>query len=339
VEKERVTILAGDIGGTHARLALYEQTRTGLKLMDSKKFASREYPSLKQVIRDFLHLRQVKVASACFGVAGPVKQGTATASNLPWIVRQTDLVELLNTSSVRLLNDLEAAAYGIDELRPEEFLVLGSGKATDGNRALMACGTGLGEAMSVRVGNRYLPLASEGGHSDFSPKDGFEFELLEFLSHQFGHVSWERVLSGSGITNLYRFLQLKNPLKEGAALSAALSTKDPSIEIIKAAVGQENENCRKSLDLFFRFLGREAGNLALKAFATGGIYLGGGIVPRVSSLLRQSEFFKEFSSKGRMHDLLVDIPIRVILRDDVGVLGAAKLASLSEQKKLEGKTA
>jgi glucokinase len=237
------------------------------------------------------------------------------------------------------MNDLEAATAGIDELEGSEFLELNPGISMHGNRAVLFAGTGLGEALAHWSAGGHIASPSEGGHSDFAPRNGVELELCEFLAKKFGHVSWERVLSGNGIYNLYQFLQNKDYQEEPTWLSHALKGEGPSVAIMRAAGSGENCNCRKARDLFIQFFGREAGNLALSGLALGGVYLGGGIARNTAEVLKDSIFMKEFSDKGRMHGLLTNVPVRVILSDDVGLLGAARFASLSEREKRERKVA
>jgi glucokinase len=291
-------ILAGDIGGTYSRLALFDSRGGRPLLIRMKKYLSRNYLNLKQVVQEFMGESGIKVESACFGIAGPVIQGRVAASNLSWVAQDKVLQEVLNTHSVWLLNDLEATSYGIDELGENDLFELSLGQLTHGNRAILSTGTGLGEALSAWYQGIYIPLPSEGGHSDFSPKNSTEMEFCEFLSQRFGHVSWERVLSGPGIFNLYQFLQTKKPTEEPSWLSQELKEENPSIAIMRAAESGESQNCQKARDLFIQFLGREAGNLALKGLATGGVYLGGGIAPRITALLKGPSFLNEFTAKG-----------------------------------------
>jgi glucokinase len=339
VEKERMRILAGDIGGTHARLALYDCEKGKLRQIQHVEYASREYLDLREVVQTFLDSYPEQIDSACFGVAGPVVKGHVVTPNLPWIVQRKVLIETLNTRSVWLMNDIESAAYGIDELDDDDVFEVNSGKLVKGNRALICAGTGLGEAISLQIGSRHLPSASEGGHADFSPKTDFEMRLALYISEKLGHVSLERVLSGHGIFNIYQFLQTQWPIEEPAWLSEEMKGKDPSIAIMRAATTGESSNCVKARDLFIQFLGREAGNFALKVLATGGVYLGGGIASRMADLLKGPLFLDEFSAKGRMSGLLSNIPVRVILSDDVGLIGAARFAALSDSEKHERKAA
>jgi glucokinase len=332
-------ILAGDIGGTHARLALYDVSEDRLIPVRHEVYPSRHYLNLREVVQKFMTDSGAQVDAACFGVAGPVLEDRVVTSNLPWVVQRKVLQEVLNTQSVWLLNDLEAATHGIDELSENELFELNPGKAVRGNRALLFAGTGLGEALSIWSEGRYVSSSSEGGHSDFSPKDRAEMELCEFLSKTFGHVSWERVLSGHGIFNLYRFFKLKEPLDEPAWFLEEMKGADPSVAIMRAALTGESHNCVRARDLFIQFLGREAGNLALKGLATGGIYLGGGIASRIADLLKGPKFLDEFSDKGRMSELLSNIPVRVILSDDVGLVGAARFAVQSKSHERERKAA
>jgi glucokinase len=271
------------------------------------------------------------IDAACFGVAGPVRHGRSDTTNLPWDVDARELARALHIRSVGLLNDLEAHAYGIALLAPADFVTLNQGAPdASGNAAVIAAGTGLGEAGLYWDGQQYLPFAGEGGHASFAPSDPLQIELLRFLCHEFGHVSWERVLSGPGLHNIYRFLRDTGRGEEPDWLSHKMQQDDPSAVISQAALADTSPLCRQALDLFVVLYGAEAGNLALKLMATAGVYIGGGIAPKIIRKLTDSTFMAAFVAKGRLKPLLQQIPVRIIMNDKVALQGAARFATLRE---------
>jgi glucokinase len=318
-------ILAGDIGGTNSRLALFELNGNSLNLVVEKTFPSRRYPNLEAIIREFRSAHPQKITHACFGVAGPVKHGRCEATNLPWVVDAQVLASELGLATVGLINDLEANALGIAVLQPADFVTLNPGDPNaEGNAALISAGTGLGEAGLFWDGQQYRPIASEGGHTDFAPKNELETELLHYLLAQFGRVSWERVLSGPGLYNLYKFFRDTGRAEEPAWLAHELQHQDPPSVITKAALDGRSTLCELALELFISLYGAEAGNLALSMKATGVFFVGGGIAPRLIKKLTSSTMFMDaFVAKGRMRSLLEAIPVRVILNDKTALLGAA----------------
>jgi glucokinase len=322
-------ILAGDIGGTNARLAFFTVEDGRLKALAEHTYPTHQYASLEPVVEEFVTDNRLKPAHACFGIAGPVAQGRAAMPNLKWIVESTSLAKLLAIDRVTLINDLEANAYGIAALAPDDFEQLNAG-APDvrGNAAVIAAGTGLGEAGLYWDGRRHHPFACEGGHADFAPADDLQCELAQCLRKEFGHVSCERVLSGPGIFSIYRFLRDTGRGAEPAWLTRELAEGDPAAGISRAAMEGRSELCAQTLDLFVAIYASEAGNLALKLMATGGVYLGGGIAPRIIAKLKAPAFMREFTSKGRMQPLLEGIPVKVILNDKTALLGAARCAAL-----------
>jgi glucokinase len=317
-------ILAGDIGGTTTRLALFE-VEGGMPVPRVQAdYPSPKYPGLEAILTEFLRDHPAKVQSACFGVAGPVRQGRVETPNLIWIVDAAALARQIGVDRVELLNDLEATAQGTLALQEADLAVLQEGEPDPrGNRAVIAAGTGLGEAGLVHEGGGYRPLASEGGHADFAPRDALEAELLLHLSGVFGHVSWERVVSGPGLVNLYGFLRDTGRGEEPAWLAQRLASEDPAAVIATAALEKRSDLCTLALDRFVSLYGAEAGNLALKLLATGGVYLGGGIAPKILPKLREKAFLESFLAKGRYRKLLETIPVRVILNQRTGLLGAA----------------
>lgn len=327
-------ILSGDIGGTNTRLALFEIEGELLKPVAVETFPSREFQSLNPIVRSFIYKYKPDVDYACLGVAGPVKSGRSETSNLSWVVDALQLSTDLGIKNVELINDLEASAYGIALLDPKDIFVLNDGVPTPGsNAALISAGTGLGEAGLHWEGDHYQPFPSEGGHTDFAPRSELEVELLLYLLKQYGHVSFERVLSGPGLYNIYKFLRDTGRGKEPYWLTEQIHQQDdPSPVISRVALEGSCKLCVKALDLFVSIYGSEAGNLALKLMATGGVYVGGGIAPKIIQKLGDSTFMKAFVSKGRMQSLLELIPVRLILNDSTALLGAARLAMIRISK-------
>lgn len=325
-------ILAGDIGGTNTRLAYFKRGTTVPTLVAEENFSSKDYESLEGVVQKFLTRQSVTISHACFGIAGPVREKRVKTPNLPWTVDGHHLARTLHLKTVSLINDLEANAWGIAWLQPEDFLVLSEGGGESvGNAAVISAGTGLGEAGLYWDGTQHHPFASEGGHADFAPRNNLEVELFRFLLKDFGHVSYERVLSGPGILNMYHFLRRKKKRKVPAWIKDDMNQRDPTAVISEAAVKGACEICVQTLDLFVSIFGAEAGNLALKVMARGGIYVGGGFAPKIVSKLKDPQFLHSFSDKGRMTSLLKEIPVRVILNEKAALLGAARHAMLQEE--------
>lgn len=322
-------ILAGDIGGTNARLALFEQEGTSLNPIAEATFASRAHVNLEAIVSQFRATHPQPITQACFGVAGPVKHGRCEATNLPWVIDAQSLARGLSLTTVGLINDLEANAQGIAVLKPTDFVTLNPGETNaEGNAALISAGTGLGEAGLYWDGAHYHPIASEGGHTDFAPSNDLEIDVLRYLLTQHERVSWERVLSGPGLYNLYKFFRDTGWAKEPAWLTEELQQQNPPSVITQAALSQESLLCELALDLFVSLYGAEAGNLALKMRATGGLFIGGGIAPKLIEKLKGSTTFVDaFMAKGRMRSLLEAIPIQVILNDKTALWGAAVWAA------------
>ncbi len=323
-------ILAGDIGGTKTNLAFFEVQGRGLMPVAEGTFASREHASLDDIVRRFVSVHALPIDRAGFGVAGPVKHGRCEAVNLPWVVEARRLARELGLESVALLNDLEANAYGIAALAPEDFVVLNAGAPdAKGNAAVIAAGTGLGEAGLYWDGKQHRPFASEGGHADFAPRQALEADLLRYLLAQFEHVSYERVVSGPGLYNIYRFLRDTGRREEPLWLGEEMRVGDPAAAITRAALAGTSPLCGQALDLFVSIYGAEAGNLALKVMATGGVFVGGGIAPKIIAKLRETIFTKAFTAKGRLRPLLEAVPVRVILNDKTALLGTARYATFA----------
>jgi len=322
-------ILAGDIGGTSARLARFELKGGRLHTDKVEKFASRNYRRLGEIVRAFLDMHKGEISLAAFGIPGPVRSGEVITPNLPWVVRQAELAAALGIDGVWLLNDLEANAYGLAMLGPEDLAPINAGhRDPQGNLAVVSAGTGLGEAGAVWNGHRHEPFAGEGGHSSFSPRNALEAELLLCLHERIGHVSWERVVSGPGLCTIYEFLRDSGRGAEQPVVREKMQGGDPAAVISSEALAGSDELCADALKLFVSLYAAEAGNFALKILATGGVFLGGGIAPKIVAKLRAPEFMDSFSDKGRMHDLLEAIPVSVILDEGTALLGAARFAAL-----------
>jgi glucokinase len=323
-------ILAGDIGGTKTNIAFFEDGER-LEIVAQATFPSREHAGLEEIVRQFIDHHTLRVQRAAFGVAGPVRNGRCEATNLPWVVDAGALATELAIHDVFVINDLEANAYGIPALAPEDFVTLNPG-APDaaGNAAIIAAGTGLGEAGLYWDGHTHHPFASEGGHTNFGAEDALEGELLQWLrtQFQFGHVSWERLVSGPGLLNIYRFLRDTHRHDEPAWLADEMRTGDPSAVISRVAQSGKSTLCVQALDLFVGLYGSEAGNLALKMMASGGVYVGGGIAPKNLAKLADGTFMRRFVAKGRMQKLLEAMPVKVIVNDKTALLGAARCAVL-----------
>jgi glucokinase len=322
-------VLAGDIGGTKTNLALFSVDGERLRVQLSQTFLSKSYSGLVPVLRDFLAGDHPPIECACFGIAGPVVDNKVKTPNLAWMVDRAELMRALKIESVALLNDLEATAYGVFTLETDEFLTLNEGVIRHaGNKALIAAGTGLGQSILYDDGRRFRPLASEGGHADFAPRNELEIELLRYLMRRYTHVSYERVLSGPGLLNIYRFLKEARGVPEPDWLAERLAAADDiSAEISRAALANEAEICVQALDLFVSVYGAEAGNLALRAKSVRGLYVGGGIAPKIIAKLKDGTFMRAFGDKGRYADLLAAVPVQVILNDQTALRGAAYYAA------------
>ncbi|MBY0530000.1 MAG: glucokinase [Rhabdochlamydiaceae bacterium] len=319
-------ILAGDVGGTKVHLGLFNPSQQHI-VMCEQKYKSRDYETFSSLLIDFLKDHpDVNIESACFGVAGPVHEGRCQATNLPWVIDAKKLSAEMKIPRVWLINDLEANAWGLRCLRREEFYYLNEGRGTEGNRALISAGTGLGEAGLYWNGKTYLPFACEGGHVDFAPRDEDEVELWRYFRAQHPHVSYERLLSGSGLYQIYRFLIDTKREKESAELAGLKEDKEPQRIIGEKAVARSCPACVRAAEIFCSIYGSEAGNLALKMFAVGGVYVGGGIAPKLMPILKSGEFMRSFLAKGRFDTLLSKIPVCVVLNENTALLGAAQYA-------------
>jgi len=317
--------LGGDIGGTKTVLALFSTETGPFQPFDRELFPSRDFASLDEILKKYLSKREVSVRGASFGVAGPVNDRRAEATNLPWTIDARRLSTLIQGAPVRLLNDLTATAHAVPYLTPADVHTLVRGEENPLSvLAVIAPGTGLGEAFLTWNGTHYEAHPSEGGHASFGPATQVELELLEYLLPRLGHVSYERVCSGKAIPDLYGFLRDIRKMPEPGWLQETLaSAVDPTRVILQAAVDDKAEICVQTLDLFLDILANEAGNLALKVMATGGMYIGGGIPPRILPKIDKERFRTAFSNKGRFSGLLLKIPVHVIVKPDIALFGAA----------------
>jgi glucokinase len=348
-------ILAGDIGGTKTHLALFEWRTERVEPVRLETFHSADYASLEEMLEEFLvppkpptpidELEQTtddnteptdnlkpeepaKIEAACFGVAGPVIENHSRTTNLPWVVDGAAIAKQFEIPHVRLLNDLEAMAHGILLLRPDELATLNAGASPAQKQAiaLIAAGTGLGESILFWDGTRYRPMPTEGGHADFAPNSDNEIELLRHVRSQYLHVSYERVLSGPGLHAIYEYVR-DTKKNEPTWLAEKIKAGDPAAEIAEAGLKGQAEIAKQTLDLFASIYGAEAGNLVLKAMAINGLYLGGGIAPKLLSKLKDGTFMKAFTNKGRYKRLMSSIPVHVVMNDRTALIGAASTAA------------
>jgi len=326
-------VLAGDIGGTNARLSVFVSEAGKLRPEASEVFPSRDYASLEDIVAGFISSHGIECEIASIGVPGPVRDGRAEITNLPWVVEAKSLSERTGIARVAVLNDLEAQAWGIAALEPRDFVVLNEGNGVaGGNAALISAGTGLGQAGLYWDGERHRPFACEGGHASFAPRGELQLALQSFLTKRFGpHVSWERVVSGPGFVNLHDFLIAHRRAENPPVRLETLRKTDPA-QITRSALQNECALCVEVLRLFVEFYGAEASNLALKLMASGGVYLGGGIAPKVIDRLKEPGFMETFLDKGRMRPLLEAMPVRVIINGQTALLGAARYAATLESR-------
>ena len=324
-------ILAGDVGGTKIHLALYEFAGGRLVPVRDHKFPAQDHAGLDEVVKAFLSDgEQQQVVAACFGCPGPVRNGRLKLTNLPWTLDERDLTRSLGIENIFLINDLEANGYGIPELEADSVFTLHEGAPQSvGHRGLVSAGTGLGEALLIWDAKlrRHQPFPSEGGHGDFAARNPFEISLLEYLLRTLkGRVSLERVISGLGIQNIYAFLRDDRKLLEPQWLRERMKAEDPNAVIGECAADGSSDICVETMRMFASAYGAEAGNVALKVLATGGIYLGGGVAPKNLQVMQNGEFMKAFLDKGRLSPLLEAAPVRIILDETCALLGAAAYA-------------
>jgi glucokinase len=318
-------VLGGDIGGTNTRLGLFEIQQGRLSTRSLRTFPSKEYDHLDVIVAEFIAQCECSWDAACLAVAGPVHEGRVATTNLPWLVDATALALQLRLPQVGLINDLEAIGYGIPQLQASDLVTLAEGPpGATGNQAIIAAGTGLGQAGCFWDGQRLKPYACEGGHADFAPRNELEIDLLRHMLRKFPRVSYERVLSGAGLFDLYVFLHRSERGDEPAPLTETIYQQAHPAVIVRAALDGRSQRCALALDLFVSLYGAEAGNLALKAMARGGVYVAGGIAPRIVDWMKRGGFMHAFLDKGRMQPLLESMPVHVVTNGNVGLLGAAR---------------
>lgn len=321
-------VLAGDVGGTNARLAIVESTGDTLRILREARYPSGEFPGLAPIVLRFLEEHGVATDRACFGIAGPVDDETVIASNLPWEIHRGDLAHTIGIERVALINDFAAIGYGIEALQPDDVITLQAGDPVrHAPIALIGAGTGLGEGFLFWDGANYQVASSEGGHADFAAQDDCQIEVLRQLRDRYGHVSWERVLSGPGLADVYRALATIGVAEEGDEVRREMAVSDPAAVITRHGVARTDALCVETLAVFVQAFGAQAGNLALTVVARGGVYLAGGIAPRIADVLAEGAFMDAFRAKGRMRQLASDIPVHVVMNGAVGLLGAAVAAT------------
>lgn len=319
--KKRIKILAGDIGATKTLLGVFDYYNNQLILTREKKFLTKDYRNLGKVIKNYLKDNNEIPEMICLGVAGPVMNGNVNITNVSLKLNRAQLSTALGIP-VYFINDLEATAHGILQLKSDGFNILHKGKRNStGNIAVIAPGTGLGEGAAWWDGKAFHPFATEGGHCDFSVRSRADFEILEYLQQRYGHVSWERLLSGPGIVNLFEFLREKKEITIPTWFNEKLTAEEPAIVISSNA--HEIAVCKETMQLFFRFLAIESANLALKTKSTGGLFIGGGIMPQILALLDKPSFMEQFTDFGRLNYMLRSIPVKIILNTRTALLGAA----------------
>lgn len=317
-------LLAADMGGTKSSLCLLEGKHGRREILDAAELKSADFPDAHSVLAAFLKGRRVHAAAVA--IAAPVRDGRAETPNLPWDVERQALVGVLGSDRVELINDLVATAYGIPDVGPESMATLNEDRTGSGTIAVIAAGTGLGEAALIRDGERLVALPSEGGHADFGPHDEIEIALLQYLLQRHHHVSWERVVSGPGLRAIYDFLIESGRGKPSNQLTARIAAEDPSAAIAEAALEERDATAAQALNLFVRLYGAEAGNLALKFMAVGGVYVAGGIAPKILARLRAGPFMEGFLAKGRQSELLKTVAVQVVLEPKAALFGAVRRA-------------
>jgi glucokinase len=322
-----VIVLAGDVGGTNARLALVELDGRSARIARESRYPSRDYAGLTPIVRHFCEEVASRPDRACFGIACPVVGDDCIAPNLPWTINARTLANEIGIPRTAIINDFVAVGYGIELLGPSDLVTLQEGSPRpQGPIALIGAGTGLGQGFLLWEGDHYRVLPSEGGHGDYAPRGKLQTGLLQFLGQQFGRVSWERLLSGAGIVNAYRYLLASALAQEQVSVRDEMAKEDPAAVIARHGLAKTDCLSDRALDLFCEILGAQAGNLALTLVSTGGVYLAGGIAPRLAERLRSGPFLTAFRDKGRMSELLSRIPVYVIMNPNVGLLGAAAVA-------------
>ncbi|SFI15005.1 glucokinase [Halpernia frigidisoli] len=321
-------VLAADIGGTKTELALFQIKNGKLISLKSQRYPTKDHESFVKAIQEFHDDKSLKINCACLGVAGTVEGDKVSGTNFAWEIDAKKLQKDLKIKTVLLINDLQANAYGLSALKTSDFETISKGKREAGNAVVISPGTGLGEAGLFWDGSKFNPYASEGGHCNFAPRTDLDVELFKFLTKKFDHVSWERVISGRGIMNIYEFLRQFRKAKEPKWLKEQLKIDNSAKIISAAALEKKDAVCEETIQLFLKYLAVEASELALKGKATGGIFIGGGIVPKILPLIDKKEFYENFINVGRMKNLLKNIPVKIVLNDKTALMGAAYYAAM-----------
>ena len=324
-----MVLLCGDIGASNSRLAVLDMNER--KMLGKEYFKNSDFSNFNGVLAQFQKKYPFQIAGACFGVAGPVIDGSALITNLSWVLNADAIARSFNIKQSFLINDLEAIGYGIPTLDPSQCQKILAGNPGPGHCAVIAPGSGMGESILFWNGKTHTPIASEGGHASFSPTSTLQLEFLHYLNKEFKHVSWERVLSGPGILNIYRFLKDTGKGSESATLAAKLKSSNSSAHITEAALNEKDPLSIKTVELYFEILATEAGNLALKCIPSAGLFIAGGITPKLLKLFDQKLFIKNFLHKGRMAGLLERIPVSLVLNDEVGIWGAGQYLKIQGQ--------
>jgi glucokinase len=332
-------ILAGEIGATRTRLAAFQTEGNRLQCVVEKTYMSQQRDGLSGILAEFIKTEGIPVHSACIGVAGPVRAGRSKISNLPWVIDAREVAEQLKLNSVGLLNDLEAYAYGVDGLDSKDFITLSEGaEDAEGNRAVISAKTGLGMAGLYWDGFRHHPFACEGGHADFAPRNELQTELLVYLQKKYGRISCERILSGPGIKNIYDFLRDAHKADEPEWLRTEISSApDPPALISQLALAGKAAICDQTLSIFVSVLGAQAGNCALNFMSTGGIFIGGVIAAKIAPKMKDPVFMESFLDKGRMAAILKDMPVKIVVNDDCGMIGAARYTLIQKAFRAPGR--
>ena len=324
-------VLAGDVGGTNARLALVELEGRGARIVQQRRYPSRDYPGLAPIVRGFCEETDTRPDRACLAVACPVAGDECTAPNLPWHINARTLAVEIGIPRTAIINDFAAVGHGVELLGPSDLVTLQEGSPTpQGPIVLIGAGTGLGQGFLVWQGDHYRVLPSEGGHTDFAPSGELQTGLLGELRRRFGRVSWERLLSGAGLVNIYGYLAASAAAPEQAEVRCEMEREDPASVISRHGLAGTDDLSDRALELFCEIYGAQAGNLALTVVATGGVYLAGGIAPRIAERLGAGSFVRAFRDKGRLSELLSRVPVHVIMNPSVGLLGAAAVAGRME---------
>lgn len=334
-----IMYIVGDIGATKTNIVVVDSFHGKFKPIFEQSYVSKNYDSLrtivKKIIEEDINKSSVHIQGACFGVAGPVKNGKCEATNLPWIIDSKKIAEVvgIKAEDVHLLNDLEAAAYGIDLIEEKDIYVLNKGNPQkNGTRCLISAGTGLGESIIIWDGKKYKPIPTEGGHTDFAPRSKIEIDLLSYLMNKYGRVSYERILSGPGLLNVYNFFRETQYDEAPVWLLERFKNEDPSAVISELGMEKKDECCEKSIELFVSVYGAEAGNLALKSLATGGVYIGGGIAPKILGKIKEGAFMQSFTNKGRLSVMVAQMPVKVLLNSKLPLFGCVNYLDMKHKE-------